>query len=153
ASALRCALKPVPRTKRWLARHPAKAAAVVTLLLAVGLGSIGLAAMRQPYGERQLDSGMRMYRDGQYAQAVQHFHEVLRADPGNHDALFARGRAFQQLGKTDSEKYTLAMNDYLEADKRNPDGRSKAALGYCLNRTKARPQAAIFYYEEAIRAG
>jgi Flp pilus assembly protein TadD len=153
ASTLRKSLRPTPRTKRWLARHPAKAVAAVTLLLAVGLGSIGLAAMRQPYGERQLDSGMRMYREGQYAQAVQHFSEVLRADPGNADALFARGRAYQQLGASDGEKYTLAMNDYMEADKRNPDGRSKAALGCCLNRTKARPQAAIFYYEEAIRAG
>jgi tetratricopeptide (TPR) repeat protein len=153
ASALRGALAPLPRTKRLLARNPRKTLAVAIFLLAIGLGSIAFALARAPHSERQFDAGLRLYREGQYGQAVQHFNEVLQDDPHNHEARFVRARAHQQMGIEDKDRYNLAIQDYLEADRRNPDGRCKAALGYCLNRTSGRSEVAIEYYKQAIRLG
>jgi Flp pilus assembly protein TadD len=153
ATALRQALRPLPRTRRWFGRHRVKVVAAALLFAAVGLAGIAFAAMRPPYSERQIESGLRLYQQGRYGQAVLRFNDALQADPNNHAALFARARAFQQLGAVDKSNYNLAMQDFMEADKRNPDGRSKAALGYCLNRTDGRSELAIGYCQDAIEAG
>jgi serine/threonine protein kinase len=153
ATALRQELAPLPRTRRWIGRHPGKVLAAALLFAAVGLAGIGFAALRPPYSERQIESGLRLYQQGRYSQAVGHFNDALRADPNNHAARFARARAFQQLGAIDKSNYNLAMQDYMEADKRNPDGRSKAALAYCLNLTDGRSEVAIGFCQDAIKSG
>ena len=145
ATALRQELAPLPRTRRWIGRHRVKVLAAVLLLVVVGLAGIALAALRPPYSERQLESGLGLYQRGRYGQAVEHFNYALQADPNNHAARFARARAFQQLGAIDASNYNLAIQDYLEDDKRNPDGRSKAALAYCLYRTDGQSEVALFY--------
>ncbi len=45
------------------------------------------------------------------------------------------------------------MQDYMEANKPNPDGRNKAALAYCLNRTDGRSELAVGYCQDAIKSG
>ena len=130
ASELRQELAPVPRTKRWIGRHPRQVLTAVALLVALSLVGFALAAMRLPYSERQLGSGLELYQQGQYRKAVSHFNDALDVDPSNRAARFARAQAHQQLGDFD-----LALQDYQEADRQSPDGRLKAALGYCLNRT------------------
>jgi serine/threonine protein kinase/Tfp pilus assembly protein PilF len=137
----------------WLGRHPIKMLAAALLIAALGVGGISFAALRPPYSQRQLESGLRLYQQGQLTQAVRCFNDALQADPNNHAARFARARAFQQLGAFDKSNYNLAMQDFMEADQRNPDGRNKAALGYCLNRTDGRKEDAIEYYKAAIRSG
>jgi serine/threonine protein kinase/Tfp pilus assembly protein PilF len=153
ATTLRQELAPLPRMRRWIGRHRVKVLAAAFLFAVVGLAAIALAALRPPYSERQLESGLRLYQEGRYNQAVQHFNDALQADPNNHAAHFARARAFQQLGAVDKSNYSLAMQDYMEDDKRNPDGRSKAALAYCLNRMDGRKEDAIEYYKAAIKSG
>jgi serine/threonine protein kinase/Tfp pilus assembly protein PilF len=153
ATALRQELAPLPRTRRWIGRHRVKVLAAALLFAVVGLAGIALAALRPPYSERRLESGLRLYQEGRYSQAVQHFNDALQADPNNHAAHFARARAFQQLGAIDKSNYNLAMQDYMEADKRNSDGRNKAALAYCLNRTDGRSELAVGYCQDAIKSG
>ena len=153
ATALRQALAPLPRARRWIGRHRVKVLVAVLLFAAVALAGIAFAPVRPPYSQRQLESGLRVYQQGRYSLAVQRFNDALQADPNSHAARFARARAFQQLGAIDKSNYNLAMQDYMEDDERNPDGRSKAALGYCLNRTDGRKEDAIEYYKAAIKSG
>ena len=147
ATELRQELAPVARTKRWIGRHPRKVLIAVALLVALGLAGFAVAAMRAPYSERQLDSGLKLVQQGQYRKAVSHFNDALHADPNNLSARFARAQAHQQLGDFD-----LALQDYQEADKQSPDGRIKAALGYCLNRT-GNDRGADVCYGLAIELG
>ena len=153
ASALRRSLAPAARTRRWLRRHPGRALALLVLAMTVAVSGVAAAALRAPYGERQLDTGHRLYQQGRYHEALTHFNDALHADPLNNAARRARARVHQQLGAADRKHYELAMRDYAEADKQTPDGRNKAALGYCLNRAGGRPASARDYYEEAIKSG
>src|SRR5262249_24565679 len=78
---------------------------------------------------RQFKQGWESYHRGQYGEAVRAFNRVLKADPRHAQALFARGRAHQQMGEI-----ALARADYEQADQLATDGRIKACLGYCWNR-------------------
>lgn len=148
AVSLRGALAALPRAKRWLAKHPKRVIAAALVLTALSLVSVSLAAMRTPYSERQVESGLRLAREGRYREAVRHFNEALEAEPNNAAARLARGHAHQQLGD-----FNMAMQDYLEVDKRTPDGRAKAAYGYCLSRTDAPSEVALEYHLGAAKAG
>ena len=152
AAALRRELKPLSRTRRWIGRHPRKWIAATLVLAAVGLVGLALAAVRPSYSERQVEIGLRLHKQGEYIEAVQHFNDALQADPNNNAALFARAVSHQRLGAADNGKYNLAIQDYQELDKRVPDGRNKAALGYCLNRLEQFESAAE-YHKKAIQAG
>ncbi len=153
ARTLRQAFAPLPRTKRWIARHPRKVLTAVLVAAALGVVSLSYAALRPPYSERQTEAGLRLYGEGHYSRAVQHFNDALQTDPANSAALFARARAHQKLGAVDKANYNLALQDYQELDKRAPDGRIKAAVGYCLNRTDGETVVALEAYKEAIKAG
>src|SRR5262249_49536971 len=89
--------------------------------------------------------GQEAYQRGHYARAVDAFNRGLAARPGDAAALFARGRAYQQLGNL-----TQAQKDYEQADRLAPSGQIKACLGYCLSDDN--PPPAVAYYAKAIRA-
>jgi len=134
AAALRKGLKPLPRTRRWVRRYPGRTSVAIALGLAAFAIVTVLWFSRPPYSERQFQHGLALYGQGQYRQAVQRFNEALEADPGLVEALFARGRSFQQLGLTENRYFSVAVADYQEAEKRAPNGRTEACLAYCLNR-------------------
>jgi tetratricopeptide (TPR) repeat protein len=61
--------------------------------------------------------------------------------------LFARGRAYQQLGE-----WRLALIDYQAADELQADGPTRACAGYCLARQGFTAEATL-YLVRAMEAG
>lgn len=152
ATVLRRGLMPLPRTKRWLGRHPRKVLVSAVLFAAVGLAGAAFAALRPPFSERQVEAGLQLHQQGRYAEAVHHFNHALQTDLLSNEALFARAHSQQMLGSIDKNNYHLAMQGYAELDQRSPHGGAKAGIGYCLNRTNNH-QAANEYYQLAIQNG
>jgi serine/threonine protein kinase/Tfp pilus assembly protein PilF len=150
AAEIAMALRPaVARRRRW---PWALAAALLLAMSGVGLGSLALAPANVPRQERPLDVGLRLYREGDYPQAVERLSEALQAEPHNTAARFARARAHQRLGEADRAHFNLAMDDYRAVDEARPDGRAKAGLAYCESRTGVDPRAVIEHLGEAITA-
>jgi eukaryotic-like serine/threonine-protein kinase len=152
AAALRRQLSPVRRGGRWLKRQPRRTAAAAVLLLTLATLAAFLWLSRPPYSERQFQQGRALYRQGQYSEAVHCFSAALEADPARTDALFARGRAYQQWAGADKRYYDSAITDYALADKLAPSGRNKACIGYCFSRL-GQPYGARGWYDAAIAAG
>jgi tetratricopeptide (TPR) repeat protein len=147
ARALRREISPLRRTARWSRRRRrwiAAAGGVVLALLAAGAVHL---ATRPPYPVREYRAGVRCYEARQYAQAVQHFDEVLREEPDNAEALAARGRAY--LG---SEDYYPAFKDFRAANHLAPTPQWAAASGYCLARMDLYDLATTCY-QEALQGG
>ncbi len=146
AASIQTDLAPVSRAKRWLSRHPRTVLTASLVLLALAFSTFAAAAMRAPHHERHITSGTRLYQEGRFDESLAHFNAVLDANPKNADALFARGRAYQRLGK-----FSLAMKDFDDAETISPDGRNQASMGFCLNRMNQTNEA-VFYYQRALEA-
>lgn len=61
--------------------------------------------------------GDRLFNEEKYDQAIEQYSEVLESNPGDINALYNRGRSYEELGKFD-----LAENDFLtllEMDEKN----------------------------------
>jgi tetratricopeptide (TPR) repeat protein len=163
ARLLRHEMTPTARSRRWIQRHPRKSLLVVLVMLAICVGAFAAIAARTPLTERRAESGARLYQDRRFNEAVEHFNDALRADATNAAALFARGRAFQQMGQ-----YSLALQDFLAVDKwavtrsqaklgnggRNGarDGKALACAAYCLGRLN-QPNGAAELNRLALDAG
>jgi serine/threonine protein kinase/Tfp pilus assembly protein PilF len=123
-------------------------AVALIVVLAIGAGlPTALSTVRAHRAENAFASGMAAYRRGDFEAAKRHFTRLLEIEPERAGILFARGRADQQMGRLD-----LARADYYEAIRRDPDGRTKAALAYCLSRLALHNPASLLY-QEAIDAG
>lgn len=142
------------KARRWIARNPIKLI-ILSLLGSVFLaGAAAALVLSPPERERQFHVAMQNYRDGNYVEAVKRFTLAIDKDPDNASAYFARGRAFQKLGRDDSTKYTMAIQDYEEARKREPNGKYAAAAGYCFQSLPgSKISAALVMYEAAEKAG
>jgi tetratricopeptide (TPR) repeat protein len=116
---------------------------VLTLILAVTL----FFALRPPYSVRQLQLGIAYSDKGKYTLAVDCLSNSIRTDPNSSEALFARGRAYQQLGE-----YHTAYRDYDLSCQLTPTPIVNACRGYCLSRL-ASHKAAIAAYQLALEGG
>lgn len=147
AISLRRELTLARRARRWAGNHhrlvSGMAAMVLTLALAISL----FFALRPPYSVRQLRLGIADSEQGKYAEAVDHLSKSLLAAPASAEALFARGRTYQQLGQ-----YQTAFQDYHSAYQLKSTPVFKACEGYCLSQIKSH-KAAIAAYGLALDTG
>jgi Tfp pilus assembly protein PilF len=111
------------------------------MLLSVTLAAGLLLATRPPYTTRQLQLGLAYCEQGKYALAVDCLNDAILANPASSEALFARGRAFQRLGK-----FEIASQDYNSAYQLKPSGVLKACEGYCLSQIKYHRHAITAYH-------
>ncbi|MBN2291191.1 MAG: tetratricopeptide repeat protein [Pirellulales bacterium] len=147
AEKLRKQLAPIRRARRWTRNHPRRvlfAASVVFTVFCVG---VILLAMRAPYSIRQFQLGQYYAEQGQYRMAAECLDRSIEANPEDVNALFARGRVRQKLGR-----YALAVGDFHAAADIRPDSTLFACIGYCYSRRNY-SDAAITYYNKAIGAG
>jgi tetratricopeptide (TPR) repeat protein len=127
--------------------HRKRVVGAFTLLLTLFLAITLFFSLRPPYSVRQLQLGMACIEQGQYSVAVDYLSDSIRTNPNSSEALFARGRAYQQLGK-----FQLAFQDYDATYKRAPSPVVTACRGYCLNRINSH-KAAIAAYQLALKGG
>lgn len=131
---------------RWLGKHPRTVAAAGLLLLAGAAG--GYQISRQPPAHLvQLNQGIEAYQQGNHEQALFFLNQSLEANPNQVEALFACGRVYQKMGDLDP-----AFTNFQKADKLQPDGQTKACMGYVLHR-QGKLKDAKNAYEQAIAAG
>jgi tetratricopeptide (TPR) repeat protein len=109
-------------------------ALVFASIVAVGL----FFALRPPYSVRQLQQGLAYSERGQYTLAVDSLSNSIREDPTSNNALFARGRANQRLGK-----FQTAIQDYNSAYRLTSRPLFKACEGYCLSRINSHKAAIV----------
>jgi serine/threonine protein kinase len=145
--------EPLDRVRRWVVRHTR--AIAVASVLAVGVAGYGgyEIASLPPAAVRYARNGEELFRNGEYAQAVQAFSGSLQAEPDQPEVHFKRGRAYQRLGGPDG--WQNAIVDYkaaLEQAAGEQKGRIHACIGYCLNQLKIH-HTAEDHYTKAIEAG
>jgi serine/threonine protein kinase len=153
AAALRRELRPAARGRRFLSRHAKSVVAAICLFVILGVAAAAFHAARPPLAKRQFDAGVELHQQGHFDQAIAQFGAVLEADPQGVEALRARGRVFQEMGAGNKDYYQSALTDYHKAERCAPDGRTKAAIGYCLNQTGADPRVAGMHYQAARALG
>jgi serine/threonine protein kinase len=138
AFALRKELAPVRRAVRWTGNH-FKLVASMSALVFASIVAVGLFfALRPPYSVRQLQQGLAYSERGQYTLAVDSLSNSIREDPTSNNALFARGRANQRLGK-----FQTAIQDYNSAYRLTSRPLFKACEGYCLSRINSHKAAIV----------
>jgi serine/threonine protein kinase/Flp pilus assembly protein TadD len=139
ARELRALLRPAQRVQRRARRHPVLVA-VFFLATLLTVGGVAAILARAP---RHYDRGLEAYRAGAYGQAVEQFTQARVSGHDAGQALFARGRAHQQLGE-----FAEALEDYKQAAlHKGGDVRIVACRAYCLNRLKHHAMAAQHYQE------
>lgn len=87
------------------------------------------------------------YHRGDYAEARRYLDEYLRAHPDDARGWFQHGVVLLKL-----KEYQLAVMDFSTADRLQPDGLTKACLGYGLKQNN-QPKTARYYFEQAVKAG
>src|SRR5207237_4803668 len=107
AAGLRACLSPVQRLRRWTRRRSRWVACAALAALSLGASGAYTLAQRAPYGERLYRQGLEAYQRKEYEKAIECFSQSLK--PGStqqkpEKLLFARGRAYQQLGDQLLEK-------------------------------------------------
>ncbi len=148
ATALRSCRSGGRRLRSWLAYHPKMAWAMASALVLLATVWTAVAAFRPPYRERQLQQGMEALRTADYARAADFFNDALARQDS---ALFrlARARAYQGMAQ-----WREAIDDLRQADLLQPNGQTKACLGYAYS--KLDPplwDRARNHYDAAIKAG
>lgn len=146
ATALGRQLSLTGRARRWASFHVSfLVIATILTLAAFALGAY-VVIPKEPYAARQLHLGWDSYHQGRYEEAIQYLNRSIEADRPNTEALFARARSFQRLGRLES-----AIADFQTADEltEGKDGRTKAGFGYCLS-LRGFDQQAVVTYCQAI---
>jgi serine/threonine protein kinase/Tfp pilus assembly protein PilF len=156
-AAFRACLSPTKRLRRRLAQHALALLLGLGLLVAAGSACGYSLLTREPYALRELHRGQEARQAGRYEEAIEHLTRSIEADPANWQALFARGRARQQIAmqRPATQRVallSLALSDYHAAVSQENDGRIWAAMGYCACSLKQFDKA-IEDYKQAIEAG
>ena len=147
ADRLRRQLSRFRRGRRWAMHNRLKLFAASGVLLVGGLAWGGFEMARPPYSIRQLQQAARQAQAGEPQSAIRSLNALLQADPHNADALFARGRVFQQLGD-----FRMAFEDFQAANRLSPSPTTHACLGYCLSRLN-QWDGAVLRYQDALKGG
>ena len=106
------------------------AAILSSVILSLALASVALAQTNAEAANAELTEGARLYRDGDFAAAEQHFRRALGLDPTQKNAPLFIARAIQQQYKpgdaapenvATGERAVAAYRDILERDPQNED--------------------------------
>jgi len=135
------------RSKRWVRNHRRRVSLLTASLSVLVLTAISFFVLRDPYHVRQCDRGLEYYGQRKYELAVDCFDQAVRSDPSYGEALFARGRAYQELGK-----FQWAFDDFDAAFRVAPSPELAACKGYCLSKARHH-EAAIDSYRNALNMG
>lgn len=100
------------------------------------LGLVATAAGAAEPVESTYTRGLASYHAGQFADAIDKFDDVLRADPERVGALYYRG-----LAKAQMERYGEAIPDLESAGRSQPDLPVAESLGRCYFETGQRAEA------------
>jgi serine/threonine protein kinase/Tfp pilus assembly protein PilF len=140
----------VQRAWAMAARRPKTFAAV--LLLAFALTAAVLLTWSAFFVSTELERGQAAYREARYEEAVFHLGRALEAAPNDATTWFARGLAFARLGASDARNYLQAASNFEAAWKLDPQPKTIAWLGYCMQR-RSNPREAAHFYTMALDGG
>jgi thiol-disulfide isomerase/thioredoxin len=123
---------------------------LLLLLLALGVSAVVYAVTATQY----YNTGLILYNDKNYPQAVQSFSSALQLEPGNTEALLGRANSYYSL-----KMYSEALDDYkkvLALQPQNPQ--VKELIPYIENELKNNPRMIRWRtpaegLEESIRTG
>jgi tetratricopeptide (TPR) repeat protein len=73
-------------------------------------------------------------------------------NPEDARAWFGRALTYQKLGRSDQRNFAHAAADFEVALRLDPQGKTKACLGYCLH-ARGEPRQAALLYQEALESG
>ncbi len=149
---LRAGLTPLGQARRWFVRNGRSVVAAAMFFAVIAMSAVLVYSQSQPYSQREHSAGQSLYKEGRFAQAVQHYDAAVKADPNFAQAYFDRGRAYQHMGPNDPKNYELAIDDYKQAGELDHPGRTKACIGYCHS-CRGDSQTATPFYEDAINSG
>jgi serine/threonine protein kinase/Tfp pilus assembly protein PilF len=147
ADRLRRQLSRWRRGRRWAMRKRRVLLGLGSLLLVSGLAWGAFEMFRPPYKIRALQAAVANVKAGQPQSAIKALDALLQADPQDAEALFARGRAYQQLGD-----FRAAFMDFQAAGRLAPRPIINACIGYCLSRLEQWDAAAV-QYQSALDGG
>jgi tetratricopeptide (TPR) repeat protein len=152
AIAFRAGLARISRRRRWFVQRPVEIVVASAFLGLAGLAGgrflsdpQGLPVMEQAISA--YERGQKAYREGNFKEAINCYNLALNIEPGSAECVFARGRAYQQMGD-----WGRAVQNYDDAYGKKSDGRYKACSGYCLSQW-GRHGAAHTDYKLAIEHG
>jgi len=117
-------------------------------------GSVSLSSAQQE--QETLDQATILGSEGQVADAVQLYNQVLQTDPNQPDALTYGGWLVRLAGLSSKNRLVLARGDAsvaraVKVAPGYPDGH--ALLGVILYEDFARPEAAAVQFRDALGAG
>lgn len=117
-------------------------------------GSVSLSSAQQE--QETLDRAALLGSQGQAAEAVRLYDEVLQADPDQPDALTYGGWLVRLAGLSAKNQLVLAKGDAsvaraVKVAPGYPDGH--ALLGVILYEDFARPKSAVAQFREALKVG
>jgi tetratricopeptide (TPR) repeat protein len=147
AAAIRDAMRPTARARRWMRTHRLRTAAIIVALVsALSIGGTWLA-LRKPLYERLYLRGTAAIERGELQEGVDLFQESIQAQPEFIPAIHALARAQLALGE-----HHAASVHYEELNERTGEPRFLASVGYCQNLMGIHRKA-IEYYSRAIKGG
>ena len=138
---------PRQHAKRWITRHRYPLAALTCCLVVACTLAVGYLLTRTPFEIQQFHQAMVCLKAGQNNEAVEHLDEVIRLQPENPEALFARGLAMQRSGD-----FQQAVEDYRTLIRLNNDPRALACQGYCYAKLGFSTMS-IYCNEQALEGG
>lgn len=147
AADLRRALSWRRRAARWVSRRRRAVATTIGVALVIGGVTVYALAQRPSFSARELRAGQEIYRAGDFKGAIARYTNALDEVPDSAAALFARGRAHQQLGALES-----ALADFKAAANLADDGPTHACIGFCHARL-GRPYFGAQHFSLAIEKG
>jgi serine/threonine protein kinase len=147
AVAIRRALRPAARARRWMRAHRLETAAIIVALVSVlSLGGAWLA-LRKPYHERLYIAGAAAIERGDLPEGIETLQKAIQAQPNFAPAIHALARAQLAHGE-----HHAAMNLYQKLYEFTGDARFLASIGFCEN-LMGDHQKAIEYYSRAVNGG